>query len=150
MRKRCSIQQGEKDDCWSEQSPENRLYRLFRFFRATRHIRDELFQFFFIHIHVHLYDYFFIVWNKKKKKRYGTQEQNKSPIYSSLQHWREMVPSSQDAHPDLPLRHPPEFHGSLQRAERHIRQEARSVCRWTRSSWPLSSHHLLCTRHHMR
>ena len=34
MRKRCSIQQGEKNNSWLEQSPENWL---FRFFGATRY-----------------------------------------------------------------------------------------------------------------
>ena len=29
MRKRCSIQQGEKNNCWSEQSPKNRLFLFF-------------------------------------------------------------------------------------------------------------------------
>ena len=39
MRKRCSIQQGEKDNCWLEQSPKNRLFRCF------------LFEFFFLQIY---------------------------------------------------------------------------------------------------
>ena len=35
MGNRCSIQQSEESNCWLEQSPENRLYRLFRSFWAT-------------------------------------------------------------------------------------------------------------------
>ena len=37
MRKRCSIQQGEKNNFWSEESPENWSYLLFRFWGATRY-----------------------------------------------------------------------------------------------------------------
>ena len=37
MGNRCSIQQGEENNYWLEQSPENWLYRLFRFFEATRY-----------------------------------------------------------------------------------------------------------------
>ena len=29
MRKSCSIQQGKKYNCWSEQSPKNRMFRFF-------------------------------------------------------------------------------------------------------------------------
>ena len=35
MGNRCSIQQSEEINCWLEQSPENRLYRPFRYFWAT-------------------------------------------------------------------------------------------------------------------
>ena len=35
MRNRCSIQQSEEINCWLDQSPENRLYRPFRYFWAT-------------------------------------------------------------------------------------------------------------------
>ena len=35
MGNRCSIQQSEESNCWLEQSPENRLYRPFRYFWAT-------------------------------------------------------------------------------------------------------------------
>ena len=35
MGNRCSIQQSEESNCWLEQSPENRLYRLLRSFWAT-------------------------------------------------------------------------------------------------------------------
>ena len=35
MGNRCSIQQSEESNCWLEQSPENRVYRLFRSFWAT-------------------------------------------------------------------------------------------------------------------
>ena len=35
MGNRCSIQQSEDSNCWLEQSPENRLYRPFRYFWAT-------------------------------------------------------------------------------------------------------------------
>ena len=37
MGNRCSIQQSEENNSWLEQSPENRLYRLFRYFWATRY-----------------------------------------------------------------------------------------------------------------
>ena len=37
MGNRCSMQQSEESNCWLEQSPENRLYRLFRSFWATRY-----------------------------------------------------------------------------------------------------------------
>ena len=38
MGNRCSIHQSEEINCWLEQSPENRLYRPFRYFWATLYI----------------------------------------------------------------------------------------------------------------
>ena len=42
MGNRCSIQQSEESNCWLklEQSPENRLYRLFRSFWATLYMSE--------------------------------------------------------------------------------------------------------------
>ena len=41
MKKRCSIQQSEKDNCWSEQSPEKSTVSCF-FFGATRYNKSAL------------------------------------------------------------------------------------------------------------
>ena len=46
MGNRCSIQQSEEINCWLEQSPENRLYRPFRYFWATLYIYIYIFFFF--------------------------------------------------------------------------------------------------------